>query len=69
MTGFVIAGAIGPWQIILIVALVILFFGGRKIPELMRGLGKGVGEFKKGMSEGDKEDKPNEDDKEEQQKN
>jgi sec-independent protein translocase protein TatA len=56
MVGFVIAGAIGPWQIILIVALVVLFFGGRKIPELMRGLGKGVGEFKKGMNEGKKED-------------
>lgn len=56
MVGFIIAGAIGPWQIILIVALVVLFFGGRKIPELMRGLGKGVGEFKKGMNEGSKED-------------
>lgn len=56
MVGFVIAGAVGPWQIILIVALIVLFFGGRKIPELMRGLGKGVGEFKKGMKEGNQED-------------
>ncbi len=65
MIGFVIAGAIGPWQIILIVALVILFFGGRKIPELMRGLGKGVGEFKKGMKEGSIDDKPEDEDKKE----
>ena len=55
ITGFIIAGIIGPWQIILIVALALLFFGGKKIPELMRGLGKGVGEFKKGMREGDEE--------------
>ena len=56
MLAFIIAGAIGVWQIVLIVALVLLFFGGKKIPELMRGLGKGVGEFKKGMKEGDEED-------------
>jgi sec-independent protein translocase protein TatA len=43
--------AIGPWQIVLIVALVLLLFGGKKIPELMRGLGKGLGEFKKGKEE------------------
>jgi len=39
-------GSIGPWQIVLIVALVLLLFGGKKIPELMRGLGKGMKEFK-----------------------
>ena len=38
--------AIGPWQIVLLVVLVILLFGGRKIPELMRGLGTGIKEFK-----------------------
>ena len=38
--------AIGPWQIVLLVVLVVLFFGGRKIPELMRGLGTGIKEFK-----------------------
>jgi sec-independent protein translocase protein TatA len=36
----------GPMQIILIVALVLLLFGGKKIPELMRGLGSGIKEFK-----------------------
>ena len=47
MNLFVIAGAIGPWQIVLIVALALLLFGGKKIPELMRGLGQGMKEFKK----------------------
>lgn len=39
-------GKFGPTEIILILAIVLLFFGGRKIPELMKGLGKGVKEFK-----------------------
>lgn len=38
--------AIGPWQIALIVIIVLLLFGGKKIPELMRGLGGGLKEFK-----------------------
>ncbi len=38
---------IGPWQIALIVIVVLLLFGGRKIPELMKGLGQGMKEFKK----------------------
>jgi sec-independent protein translocase protein TatA len=38
------------WLIILVVVL--LFFGGAKIPQLMRGLGKGVGEFQAGMTQG-----------------
>ena len=39
-------GMIGPWQIAIVVALVLLMFGGKKIPELMRGLGTGIKEFK-----------------------
>ncbi|HRH36721.1 MAG TPA: twin-arginine translocase TatA/TatE family subunit [Flavobacteriales bacterium] len=39
-------GVIGPWQVILIVAVVLLMFGGKKIPELMKGLGQGMKEFK-----------------------
>ena len=39
-------GRLGPTEIILILVIVLLFFGGKKIPELMRGLGKGVKEFK-----------------------
>ena len=38
--------AIGPWQIAIIVVVVLLLFGGKKIPELMRGLGSGIKEFK-----------------------
>jgi len=49
--------AIGPWQIALIVVIVLLLFGGKKIPELMRGLGSGIKEFK----DASKEDKPGED--------
>jgi len=44
-------GMVGPWQIVLIVALVLLLCGGRKIPELMKGLGGGVKEFKKALKE------------------
>lgn len=51
----VMLGMIGPWQIVLIVAVVLLLFGGRKIPELMRGLGGGVKEFKNAIKEEDKE--------------
>lgn len=54
-------GGIGPWQVVLIVAVVLLLFGGRKIPELMRGLGKGVKEFKDATKEGGEEDKKNND--------
>ena len=45
-TLFILPLAIGPWQIVLVVLVVLLLFGGRKIPELMRGLGSGIKEFK-----------------------
>lgn len=48
-------GVFGPWQIVLIVLVILLLFGGKKIPELMRGLGKGVKEFKNGMDEVNKD--------------
>ena len=44
-------GRLGPTEIILIVALILLLFGGKKIPELMRGLGKGMKEFKDAQKE------------------
>jgi len=44
-------GIVGPWQIAIIVVLVLLLFGGRKIPELMRGLGSGIKEFKNAAKE------------------
>jgi len=43
--------AIGVWQIVVIVLLVLLLFGGRKIPELMRGVGQGMQEFKKATTD------------------
>ena len=48
-------GMVGPWQIAIIVALVLLMFGGKKIPELMKGLGGGIKEFKKATKEEDEE--------------
>ena len=44
-------GNFGFWEIALIVLAIILLFGGKKIPELMRGLGKGVKNFKEGMKD------------------
>lgn len=46
----ILLGIIGPWQIVLIALAILLLFGGKKIPELMRGLGKGVREFKEGIN-------------------
>ena len=51
---------LGTWEIILIVLVILLIFGGKKIPELMRGLGKGVKSFKDGLKETDN-DEPKED--------
>ena len=45
----------GPWQILLVLAIILLLFGGKKLPELAHSLGKSLGEFKKGKEEGDKE--------------
>ncbi len=43
-------GGIGVQEVLLIALVVLLFFGGRKIPELMKGIGKGVRSFKEGMN-------------------
>jgi sec-independent protein translocase protein TatA len=48
-------GVIGPWQIVLIVLAIVLLFGGKKIPELMKGLGKGMKSFKDGIKEAENE--------------
>ena len=50
--------AIGPGQIAVIAILVLLLFGGKKIPELMKGLGTGIKEFKKGVKEEDSLEEP-----------
>lgn len=51
MQTLVILFSLGMPEILLIALVVLLIFGGKKIPELMRGLGKGVNEFKKGMKD------------------
>lgn len=60
MNTFILLGVIGPWQIILIIAVILLLFGGKKIPELMHGIGKGAREFKKGLSGNEEDDSKNE---------
>lgn len=52
----VIAGMFGPTEIILIVLVVVILFGGRKIPELMKGIGQGMKEFKKATKDEHKEE-------------
>lgn len=52
----IIAGMFGPTEIILIVLVVVILFGGRKIPELMKGIGQGMKEFKKATKDEQKEE-------------
>ena len=58
-------GVIGPMQVILIIAIVVLLFGGKKIPELMKGIGSGIKEFKNAAKD---EDQPANSRKEEEEK-
>lgn len=53
MNLFIIAGFLGGWEILVVIFAILLLFGGRKIPELMKGLGKGIKEFKSGMKDED----------------
>ena len=46
---------VGPWQVVIIVFALVLLFGGKKIPELMKGLGQGMKEFKKATDTEDKD--------------
>lgn len=48
-------GGLGMSEVLVIALVVLLFFGGKKIPELMKGLGKGVRSFKEGMNNVEKE--------------
>jgi len=50
MENVVYAGMLGPWQIGLIVLAILLLFGGKKLPELMKGMGKGIKGFKDEMN-------------------
>ena len=59
---FIIPLALGPGQLVLIaIVVLILFGGGRKISELMRGPGKGIREFKKALKEDDEDDEEKKD--------
>jgi sec-independent protein translocase protein TatA len=51
----ILLGIVGPWQVIVILVVIVLLFGGRKIPELMRGIGEGIKEFKKATKDESKE--------------
>lgn len=51
-----ILGVVGPWQIALLVVILLLLFGGKKIPELMRGMGSGIKEFKDAVKEDEKKE-------------
>lgn len=53
MSLYILPLAMGPWQIVLIALAIILLWGGKKIPELMKGLGGGIKEFKKASREDD----------------
>ena len=64
MSLYMLPLVIGPWQIAIIVVLVLLLFGGKKIPELMRGLGSGIKEFKDASKEEEKENESDSDKKE-----
>lgn len=66
MNHFLFLGNLGAGEIIIIALIVLLLFGGKKIPELMKGIGKGVKSFKDGMKgiEKELEDEPKPEDKE-----
>ncbi|BBE17596.1 twin-arginine translocation protein TatA [Aquipluma nitroreducens] len=57
MNLLIIAGVIGPQELIVVLVVVVLMFGGTKIPELMKGLGKGIKEFKNASKTDDDEPK------------
>lgn len=55
MTNLLFIGNLGTGEIIIIALVVLLLFGGKKIPELMKGLGKGVKSFKDGLNDVEKQ--------------
>ena len=55
MTKMLLIGGLGAGELIIIALVILLLFGGKKIPELMKGLGKGVKSFKDGMNEIEKD--------------
>ena len=56
MSTLALIGGLGWPELLVIVAVILLLFGSAKIPQLMRGLGSGINEFKKGIKEGEQPD-------------
>lgn len=54
---YIFLGMVGPWQWIIIGLAILLLFGGKKLPELMKGLGGGIKEFKKATKDEDEDEK------------
>lgn len=57
ITATIFLGFVGPWQWIIIGLAILLLFGGRKLPELMKGLGTGIKEFKDATKSDEEEKK------------
>jgi sec-independent protein translocase protein TatA len=57
MKQMILLGAIGPTEFLLVILIFLILFGGKKIPELMRGLGEGIREFKKASNVNEPENK------------
>lgn len=55
MTNLLALGGLSPMELIIIVGVIVLLFGSSKIPQLMRGVGSGINEFKKGLKEGEQQ--------------
>jgi sec-independent protein translocase protein TatA len=55
MTSLLALGGLSPMELIIIVGVIVLLFGSSKIPQLMRGVGSGINEFKKGLKEGEQQ--------------
>ena len=53
MTNSILLGWLGGQEVLIIVLIILLLFGARKMPQLMKGMGSGIKEFKKGMEEGE----------------
>lgn len=58
MGNSLLLGWLGGQEILIIVLIILLLFGARKIPQLMKGMGSGIKEFKKGMEEGETDSDP-----------
>lgn len=68
MNTLLLIGGLGMQEVLLIALVILLFFGGKKIPEMMNGLGKGVRSFKEGMNDIKKDIEKDEEEKKEEKK-